>query len=129
VLPEAGQERIPGGVTEGVVVRLEAIEVVEQDQKLALRAGGPESPLQVGDESASVRKARELVMQRLVGELRLGPLPLHHPSELRSDVGHQLEQLFVRLSYLGREELEYGNDFSGYEHGKRESGFEPTLRS
>jgi len=85
------EQCVAGGMTEGVVVALEAVEVEEEDQQLMFFAGGREPLLQVGDQSTPIREARQLVVKSLVRKLGLGSFALRHSSELRSDVGHQVE--------------------------------------
>src|SRR5438874_449492 len=55
----------------------------------------------------------------------LGTLPLDHPPELGANIGHHLEQRFIRLKCLTREELEHGGDLTSDQNRETEGGPDP----
>ena len=63
---EAGEQGIAGGMSEGVVVRLEAVQVEEGQHPPLAGAYTIELVLQVEEELAPVGEAREGISQRLV---------------------------------------------------------------
>src|SRR5207249_6574639 len=57
----------------------------------------------------------------------LGTLPLDHPPELSTNIGHHLQQRFIRLKGLTREKLEHGGNIASDQNLKTEGG--PDLGS
>ena len=69
---EAQQQRVAGEVAEGVVVVLEAVEVEHRQHDRRLGGGGPDPPLEVGEQLAAVAQAGQRVGGRVRLELAAG---------------------------------------------------------
>src|ERR1051325_60776 len=55
----------------------------------------------------------------------LGTLPLDHPPKLSANIGHHLQQRFIRLKCLTREKLEHGDNVTSDQNRKTEGGPDP----
>ena len=55
----------------------------------------------------------------------LGTLPLDHPPELSANIGHHLQQRFIGLKCLTREELEHGGNITSDQNRETEGGPDP----
>ncbi len=105
---EPGEKRVAGGMTEGVVVELEAVEIAEEDGQRLRRGRKRQLAGQVCDQLPAVAETREWIRERVLA--RAYPAPGHRGTDEDDTEQRERDRKRVEADQARRADAGSGRD-------------------